>query len=393
MAFDDFLGELLALVDERTVLIVVSDHGHAPTLLHQNYFTQHRHGPPGILLACGGPLRAGARLDQAAVLDIFPTVLYLLGLPIPKDAAGFFLADMVDPQYLSAHPVAHRRHLPRPVARPPSARARRAASRARKFVSCADSGICDVRAGAFSQHRDPGVQRVRAPAADAASRADVRRGPDLSGGDSGGGQRQHRRHRRDRPTARASTGHPVRVLHEAVRGKGAAVRTGALAALGAWVFLADADLSMPIEEVERFLPARTGDADIAIASREAPGAVRYDEPELRHLMGRVFNLWVRLLAVPGIADTQCGFKCFRGAVARDLFARQTVRDWTFDVEILFLARRAGYRLVEVPIHWTYKANSRVNPLRDALRMAAGVLRVRWNAIAGVYGRRAGAQGV
>ena len=178
----------------------------------------------------------------------------------------------------------------------------------------------------------------------------------------------------------------LRVLHEQIRGKGAAVRAGALAAAGAWIFFMDADLSMPVEEVERFLPERTGDADIAIASREALGAVRYDEPELRHLMGRVFNLWVRMVAVPGIADTQCGFKCFRRAVAQDLFARQTVTDWTFDVELLVLARRRGYRILEVPIHWTYKPNSRVNPLRDALKMARGVLRIRWHALRGKYGR-------
>lgn len=184
----------------------------------------------------------------------------------------------------------------------------------------------------------------------------------------------------------AATAPGLRVLHEQIRGKGAAVRAGALAAAGDWIFFADADLSMPVAEVERFLPDRTGDADVAIASREALGAVRYDEPELRHLMGRVFNLWVRLLAVPGIADTQCGFKCFRRSAARDLFARQTVTDWTFDVELLFLARRRGYRIVEVPIHWTYKSNSRVNPLRDALQMAGGVLRIRWRAMRGKYGR-------
>lgn len=184
----------------------------------------------------------------------------------------------------------------------------------------------------------------------------------------------------------AATAPGLRVLHEQIRGKGAAVRAGALAAAGEWIFFADADLSMPIAEVERFLPERTGNADIAIASREALGAVRYDEPELRHLMGRVFNLWVRMVAVPGVADTQCGFKCFRRAAARDLFARQTVTDWTFDVELLFLARRRGYRIFEVPIHWTYKPNSRVNPLRDALKMARGVLRIRWNAMRGRYGR-------
>jgi dolichyl-phosphate beta-glucosyltransferase len=190
-----------------------------------------------------------------------------------------------------------------------------------------------------------------------------------------------------RAIAEAATGASpfLRVLGESVRGKGAAVRTGALAATGEWVFFADADLSMPIEEILRFLPAHTADADIAIASREAVGAVRYNEPVRRHLMGRAFNYWVRLVAVPGIADTQCGFKCFRAAVARDLFSRLLVLDWTFDVELLLLARRSGYRIVEVPIHWTYQAQSRVHPLRDAWKMALGVLRIRWNALRGKYG--------
>src|SRR4029079_18366033 len=118
---------------------------------------------------------------------------------------------------------------------------------------------------------------------------------------------------------------------------------------GEYVLFADADLSMPIAEVANFLPPALEGVDVAIGSREAAGAVRYDEPGLRHLLGRAFNLLVRATVLPGIHDTQCGFKCFTRQAARDLFAAQTLDDFTFDVEILFLARRRGYRVVEVPI--------------------------------------------
>jgi glycosyltransferase involved in cell wall biosynthesis len=179
----------------------------------------------------------------------------------------------------------------------------------------------------------------------------------------------------------------LRVLDEPRQGKGAAVRTGMLAAAGEYRFVADADLSMPLAEVRKFLPPELRDCDVAIGSREAPGAVRYNEPPHRHAMGRVFNLLVKLLAVRGLEDTQCGFKCFRREAAEDLFRRQTLADWSFDVEILFLARRLGYRVVEVPIHWTYRERSRVRPLRDSWRMLLGVLRVRWQAWRGAYGPR------
>src|SRR5262249_32442356 len=162
-------------------------------------------------------------------------------------------------------------------------------------------------------------------------------------------------------------------------------RSGALAARGDYVFFADADLSMPLAEIPNFLPPVLAGADLAIASREASGAVRYDEPVLRHLLGRVFNALVRATLLPGIHDTQCGFKCFTRAAARELFTAQTLDGFTFDVELLYLARRRGYRIVEVPIHWRFQPHSRVHPVRDSLRMAAGVWRVRWNAWRGVYG--------
>jgi dolichyl-phosphate beta-glucosyltransferase len=180
----------------------------------------------------------------------------------------------------------------------------------------------------------------------------------------------------------------VRLLHEPTQGKGAAVRTGMMAGRGEYLFICDADLSMPIQEVQKFMPPALNGYDVAIASREAEGARRYNEPEYRHVMGRVFNLIVRLLAVPGIQDTQCGFKVFRRDVALDVFPAQTLAGWAFDVEVLYIARRRGYRLVEVPINWYYSASSRISPLRDSINMLLEVLRVRLNDLRGVYSRRA-----
>ena len=141
----------------------------------------------------------------------------------------------------------------------------------------------------------------------------------------------------------------VRLLHEAEPGKGAAVRTGMRAGRGEHLFMCDADLAMPIDQVVRLLPPRCEACDIAIASREGPGARRHGEPHHRHLMGRAFNLFVQAVAMPGIRDTQCGFKSFRRDVAREVFAHQTMTGFGFDVEVLFIARRRGYRIREVPI--------------------------------------------
>ncbi len=176
----------------------------------------------------------------------------------------------------------------------------------------------------------------------------------------------------------------VRGIFEGTQGKGAAVRTGMLTARGAYRFICDADLSMPIEQVDRFLPPSLTNYDIAIASREIRGAVRYNEPWHRHVMGRVFNTIVRLIAVPGLQDTQCGFKMFRGEIAEKLFPLQTMNGWSFDVEILYAARRWGFRIVEVPIDWYYSDRTRINPLRDSIDMFVEVLKIRRNGLRGLY---------
>ena len=183
----------------------------------------------------------------------------------------------------------------------------------------------------------------------------------------------------------------LRVLRESERGKGLAVRRGMLEASGEFRFICDADLSMPIEQVNRFLPPQLTEYDIAIASREAPGAVRYGEPAYRHWIGRVFNLIVRLLAVPGFQDTQCGFKCFRGEVATALFPLQQLNGWTFDVELLYVALQRGYRVVEVPIPWYYNPGSRVRLLGDSWAMLVDLFRIRSYWRQGVYGQEHGSQ--
>ncbi len=167
-------------------------------------------------------------------------------------------------------------------------------------------------------------------------------------------------------------------------GKGHAVRAGMLRAQGEYLFLCDSDLSMPIEEVSKFLPPALPEYDVAIASREAEGARRYGEPAYRHFMGRVFNLIVNLMAVRGIQDTQAGFKCFHREAARKIFSLQTIKGWGFDVEVLFIAQRHGLRIVEVPINWYYKNRSQVRPVQDTYNMLQEVIRVRRNARQGRY---------
>ena len=178
-----------------------------------------------------------------------------------------------------------------------------------------------------------------------------------------------------------------RVFRNEQRGKGLAIRRGLKKARGEYLFMCDADLSMPVEEIAKFIPPQLQDVDIAIASREAPGSVRYHEPQYRHITGRVFNTLIRLLVLPGLQDTQCGFKCIRATVAHDIFPYQTLTGWAFDVELLYIARRHGYRIVEIPIHWYFNADSKISVLRDSPRMFLDLLQIRRNARHGLYDRK------
>jgi dolichyl-phosphate beta-glucosyltransferase len=167
-----------------------------------------------------------------------------------------------------------------------------------------------------------------------------------------------------------------RVIVQGHRGKGAAVRTGMLAANGLYRMAADADWSMPPEQALMMLPPFQSGFDIAIASRERPGAVRTGEPLHRHLVGRAFNRAVQTLVLPGIEDTQCGFKVFRAEAARAIFSRTREDGWAFDVEALALARAFGMRIAEVPIDWNHDKDSRVRTLRDGPSMLTALFRIR-----------------
>ena len=178
------------------------------------------------------------------------------------------------------------------------------------------------------------------------------------------------------------------VIQEHHKGKGNAVRRGMFAARGEYHFICDADLSMPIEDLQKFLPPAISDFDIAIGSREAPGAIRYNEPPYRHIGGRAINLAIRTLILPGLNDTQCGFKCFRAETTQDLFQKQTLMGWSFDIELLYLARRKKLRIREIPIHWYFDPDSKVNAIRDALHMISDIFRIHLNAMRGVYDSKA-----
>jgi dolichyl-phosphate beta-glucosyltransferase len=176
----------------------------------------------------------------------------------------------------------------------------------------------------------------------------------------------------------------VVVQREPHRGKGGAVKAGLLSATGAFRFICDADLSMPVSEVARFLPPQVHDADVAIGSREGVRARRVGEPFYRHLMGRLFNRGVQWLVLPGIEDSQCGFKMFTADAVRSIFPRVTVDGWAFDVEVLAIARAQKLRIAEVPIEWHYRPESRLSMLRDGWEMLKELLRIRLRSSRGEY---------
>ncbi len=169
----------------------------------------------------------------------------------------------------------------------------------------------------------------------------------------------------------------VRVIRHARNlGKGAAVRTGVLAAQGRLVVFLDADLSTPPEELPRLLEPLAAGADVVIGSRRVPGAaIEVSQTRRRILIGRLFHRTVTRLLVPGVLDSQCGFKGFRREAAFLIFDRAWVRGFGFDVELIFVARRLGLVLREVPVHWRDDARSTVRPLRDGLRTVAEVAKI------------------
>lgn len=179
----------------------------------------------------------------------------------------------------------------------------------------------------------------------------------------------------------------LRLQREPHRGKGGAVTAGLLAATATHRFLCDADLSMPIAEIARFMPPALGDAQVAIGSREGVGSRRVGEPWLRHIAGRGFNTIVRWMMLDDIQDTQCGFKMFTAEAVDTIFPRVQVEGWAFDIEVLYIAKLHGLRMREVPIEWHYRADSRLRMARDGVAMLRELTEIKRRAKRGAYGAR------
>lgn len=170
------------------------------------------------------------------------------------------------------------------------------------------------------------------------------------------------------------------------RGKGYSVRHGVMNAQGRVILFTDADLSSPIEEAPKLLEAIAAGADIAIGSRWMRSELQTRrQSAARQVLGRAFNLLSRTVLSLNFKDTQCGFKAFRRGAAKAIFPLQKIERWGFDPEILFLARRSGFKVVEVPVVWSHDTGTRINPLADGSRMVGEMLRIRWYSLAGKYG--------
>ncbi|MGA9039444.1 MAG: dolichyl-phosphate beta-glucosyltransferase [Terriglobales bacterium] len=169
------------------------------------------------------------------------------------------------------------------------------------------------------------------------------------------------------------------------RGKGYSVRNGMLRARGDILLFSDADLSSPIEEAVKLFAAIAEGADIAIGSRWLrPELQTQRQPLQRQFLGRLFNLALRTILGLNFKDTQCGFKAFTRQAAQAIFPLQRIERWGFDPEVLYLAKKLSFSIKEVPVLWSHREGTRINPLRDGIRMFGEVLKIRWNAICGKY---------
>lgn len=195
-----------------------------------------------------------------------------------------------------------------------------------------------------------------------------------------------------------STRDNIYLIENPHKGKGFAVRTGVLMSEGKYILMSDADLATPVEELKRLLVWIEGNNyDFVIASREGLGAKRSDEPFIRHLMGRVFNLLIRIIVMINFKDTQCGFKLFKGEEARLVFSKLILfgdsaeivkypKVTAFDVEVLVIAKNIGLKVKEVPVAWTYVATKRVSAIRDSLLMLSEIIKIRINDLFGKYSK-------
>jgi len=169
------------------------------------------------------------------------------------------------------------------------------------------------------------------------------------------------------------------------RGKGYSIRNGMLHGQGEILLFSDADLSSPIEEANKLFAAIAEGADIAIGSRWLRSNLQTQrQPIYRQLFGRIFNLMLRITLGLNFRDTQCGFKAFTRRAAQIIFPLQTIERWGFDPELLYMARKFGLKVAEIPVAWAHCAGTRINPLRDAPQMFGEMLKIRWNALSGKY---------
>jgi dolichyl-phosphate beta-glucosyltransferase len=187
---------------------------------------------------------------------------------------------------------------------------------------------------------------------------------------------------------RFAAGHPgVRLLRNpGNKGKGFAVRHGMLEARGDWILFTDADLSAPIGELDKLLAtAEEKGAAVVIGSRALDRSlIDVHQSLFRETAGRIFNFWMWLFTGLPFWDTQCGFKLFSRTAARGIFTRQRIERFGFDVESLFLARKLGYKTIEVPVRWAHSEGTKVSMLRDSLRMFSDLIEIRCNQMRGLY---------
>jgi dolichyl-phosphate beta-glucosyltransferase len=186
----------------------------------------------------------------------------------------------------------------------------------------------------------------------------------------------------------------IKVIHNFHAGKAPTVKSGMLAATGEWRLFTDFDQSTPLKDVEKLLKYSKEGIDVVIGSREITGSKRTKESFLRHFMGRVFNIVVQIMAIPGFLDTQCGFKLFSAEATEDLYnslyvygkmeERKDAFTGAFDVELLYLGLKKGYKLKEDPINWRAHESDRVSPLKDSLRMFRDILIIRVADLQGKY---------
>ncbi len=172
-------------------------------------------------------------------------------------------------------------------------------------------------------------------------------------------------------------------------GKGFSVRNGVLHSKGELIVFTDADMASPIEESEKLLAALERGADVAIGSRWLdPSLQTRRQPFYRRVLGRIFNLALRVILGMRYRDTQCGFKAFKRTAAQAVFPLQIIERWGFDPEIVFLARRLGFRVDEVAVKWAHQENTKISPIKDGMRMFTELLKIRWYELAGRYDAKA-----